>query len=124
NASVMTDSPADRVVVNERTGTVVLGQDVRIDAVAIAHGNLRLVVKKTTQITHDAVFGHDDLTHTTTLTADDSGKKGNLVVLPEGATLMDVVEAVNAVGATPRDLISILQAVKEAGALHAELEII
>jgi len=120
----VTDSPADRVVVNERTGTVVLGQDVRIDAVAIAHGNLRLVVKKTTQITHDAVFGHDDLTHTTTLTADDSGKKGNLVVLPEGATLMDVVEAVNAVGATPRDLISILQAVKEAGALHAELEII
>jgi len=121
---VATDSPANRVVVNEKTGTVVLGQDVRIDAVAIAHGNLRLVIKKTTQITHDAVFGHDELTHTTTVSSDDLGKKGNLVVLPEGATLMDVVEAVNAVGATPRDLISILQAVKAEGALHAELEIL
>lgn len=121
---VMTDAPANRVVVNERTGTVVLGQDVRIDGVAIAHGNLRLVIKKTTQITHDAVFGHDELTHTTTVSAEDTEKKGNLVVLPEGATLMDVVEAINAVGATPRDLISILQAIKEEGALHAELEII
>lgn len=124
DVSVATDSTANRVVVNEKTGTVVLGQDVRIDAVAIAHGNLRLVVKKTTQITHDAVFGHDELTHSTTVSAEDTGKKGNLVVLPEGATLMDVVEAVNAVGATPRDLISILQAVKEAGALHAELSIL
>jgi flagellar P-ring protein FlgI len=123
-ANVQTDAPSNKVVVNERTGTVVLGQDVRIDAVAIAHGNLRLVIKKTTQITHDAVFGHDDLSHTTTVSAEDTGKQGNLVVLPEGATLMDVVTAVNAVGATPRDLISILQAVKEAGALHADLEII
>lgn len=124
NASVMTDAPSNRVVINERTGTVVLGQDVRIDGVAIAHGNLRLVVKKTTQVSHDAVFGHDELTHSTTVSVDDIGKKGNLVVLPEGATLMDVVEAINAVGATPRDLISILQAVKEAGALHAELQVI
>ena len=124
SASVQTDAPADRVVINERTGTVVLGQDVRIDAVAIAHGNLRLVIKKVTQVTHDAVFGHDQLSHTTTVSAEDTEKQGNLVVLPEGATLMDIVEAVNAVGATPRDLISILQAVKESGALHAELQII
>ncbi len=124
NTQVMADSPADKVVVNERTGTVVLGQDVRIDAVAIAHGNLRLVVRDTTQITHDAVFGKDELTHTTTITTDNADKKGNLVVLPDGATLMDVVTAINAVGATPRDLISILQAVKAAGALHADLEII
>ncbi|HJT23786.1 MAG TPA: flagellar basal body P-ring protein FlgI [bacterium] len=124
DTSVMTDSPANRVVINERTGTVVLGQDVRIDAVAIAHGNLRLVIKKTTQITRDAVFGHDELTHTTTVSAEDTEKQGNLVVLPEGATMMDVVTAINAVGATPRDLISILQAVKAAGALHAELTII
>jgi flagellar P-ring protein FlgI len=124
NATVTTDAPSDRVVINERTGTVVLGQDVRIDGVAIAHGNLRLVVKKTTHVAHDAVFGHDEMTHSTTVSVDDLGKKGNLVVLPEGATLMDVVEAINAVGATPRDLISILQAVKEAGALHAELQVI
>jgi flagellar P-ring protein precursor FlgI len=124
NTEVTTDAPSNRVVVNERTGTVVLGQDIRIDAVAIAHGNLRLVVKKTTQITRNAAFGVDQFTHTTTISADDTEKKGNLVVLPEGATLMDVVEAVNAVGATPRDLISILQAIKAAGALHAELEII
>jgi flagellar P-ring protein FlgI len=124
DTNVMTDSPANRVVVNERTGTVVLGQDVRIDAVAIAHGNLRLVIKKTTQITHDAVFGHDELVHSTTISTDEPDKKGNLIVLPDGANLMDIVQAVNAVGATPRDLISILQAVKAAGALHAELEII
>jgi len=120
----MTDAPSNRVVINERTGTVVMGQDVRIDGLAIAHGNLRLVIKKTTQVSHDAVFGHDELTHSTTVSVDDSGKKGNLVVLPEGATLVDVVEAINAVGATPRDLISILQAIKEEGALHAELDII
>lgn len=124
DTQVQTDAPSNRVVVNERTGTVVLGQDVRIDAVAIAHGNLRLVIKKTTQITRDAVFGHDELTHNTTISSSDTGKQGNLVVLPEGVTLMDVVTAINAVGATPRDLISILQAVKEAGALHAELSII
>lgn len=121
---VMTDSTANRVVVNERTGTVVLGQDVRVDAVAIAHGNLRLVIKKTTQVTRDAVFGKDELTHTTTVSASDTGKEGNLVVLPEGATLLDIVTAINTVGATPRDLISILQAIKAAGALHAELTII
>ncbi len=124
DTQVMTDSPANRVVINERTGTVVLGQDVRIDAVAIAHGNLRLVVKKTTQVTHDVVFGHEQFTNSTTVSTDDSGKSGNLVLLPEGATLLDLIEAVNAVGATPRDLISILQAIKEEGALHAELNII
>lgn len=124
DTAVATDAPSNRVVVNERTGTVVLGQDVRVDGVAIAHGNLRLVIKKTTQVSHDAVFGHDELTHSTTVSVDDSGKKGNLVVLPEGATLVDVVDAINAVGATPRDLISILQAIKEEGALHAELDII
>ncbi|HVM33113.1 MAG TPA: flagellar basal body P-ring protein FlgI [bacterium] len=124
NTQVFADAPTDKVVINERTGTVVLGQDVRIDAVAIAHGNLRLVVRSTTQITRDAAFGKDEMTHTTTITTDNADKKGNLVVLPDGATLMDVVTAINAVGATPRDLISILQAVKAAGALHADLEII
>jgi len=124
DAQVQTEAPASRVVVNERTGTVVLGSDVRIDSVAVAHGNLRLVVKKTTQVTRSASFGWNDLTHTTTVQAQDDEKKGNLVVLPEGASLLDVVEAVNAVGGTPRDLISILQAIKASGALHAQLEII
>lgn len=124
DTQVATDSPANRVVINERTGTVVMGADVQIDPVAVAHGNLRLVIKKTTQITHDAVFGHDELTHTTTVSASDTEKEGNLVVLPAGANLLNIVQAINTVGATPRDLISILQAIKEAGALHAELSII
>jgi len=124
NTTVMTDSSAGKVVVNERTGTVVLGADVRVDAVAVAHGNLKLIVKNTTQVTRNAMFGYNELIHTTSVQAEDSSKKGNLIVLPEGANLMDIVEAVNAVGATPRDLISILQAIKSAGALHAELEII
>jgi flagellar P-ring protein precursor FlgI len=124
DTSVQTEAPANRVVVNERTGTVVLGSDVRIDSVAVAHGNLRLVVRKTTEVTRSAGFGWNDLTRTTKITASDEGKEGNLVVLPEGANLMDVVEAVNAVGGTPRDLISILQAIKSAGAMHAKLEII
>jgi flagellar P-ring protein precursor FlgI len=124
NATVMTESPTGKVVVNERTGTVVLGQDVRVDAVAVAHGNLKLVVKNTTQVTRNAMFGYNELIHTTTVQAEDSSKKGNLIVLPEGANLMDIVEAINAVGATPRDLISILQAIRTAGALHADLEII
>jgi len=124
NATVMTDAPTGRVVVNERTGTVVLGQDVRVDAVAVAHGNLKLVVKNTTQVTRNVMFGYNEFLHTTTVQAEDSSKKGNLIVLPEGANLMDIVEAINAVGATPRDLISILQAIRTAGALHADLEII
>jgi flagellar P-ring protein FlgI len=124
NTTVMTDSPSGRVVVNERTGTVVLGQDVRVDAVAVAHGNLKLVVRNTTQVTRNAMFGYNELIHTTEIQAEDASKKGNLIVLPEGANLMDIVEAINAVGATPRDLISILQAIRTAGALHAELEII
>jgi len=124
DAQVQTEAPASRVVVNERTGTVVLGSDVRIESVAVAHGNLRLVVKKTTQVVRTAAFGSDELVKKTEITASDEGKQGNLVVMPEGASLMDVVEAVNAVGGTPRDLISILQAIKAAGALHAQLEII
>ena len=124
DTQVQTEAPASRVVVNERTGTVVLGADVRIDSVAVAHGNLRLVVQKTTEVTHSAAFGQNDLTRTTKVSVSDQGKEGNLVLVPEGANLMDVVEAVNAVGGTPRDLISILQAIKAAGALHAQLEII
>jgi flagellar P-ring protein FlgI len=124
DSMVQTEAPASRVVVNERTGTVVLGSDVKIDSVAVAHGNLRLVVRKTTQVLRTAEFSRDELVRKIEIGTSDEGKQGNLVVLPEGANLMDVVEAVNAVGGTPRDLISILQAIKAAGALHAQLQII
>lgn len=124
NIPVFTDSPANRVVVDERTGTIVIGADVQVDPVAIAHGNLRLVIQKTTQLTHTAYFGYNQLSNTTTLKVTNTGKKGNLIVLPAGTNIVNIVNAINAVGGTPQDVIAILEAIKAAGALHAQLKII
>jgi flagellar P-ring protein precursor FlgI len=116
---------ADRVVVNERTGTVVIGFKVAIDTCAIAHGNLNVNVKVTNQVAEPAWFqpGSSAL-YFNNQNINVSGGGGNLVTMPETATVQDLVSALNAIGATPRDLISILQAIKEAGALHGDLEIL
>ena len=132
---VETDNAA-KIVINERTGTIVVGDAVRVDTVAIAHGNLTLEIKTTdtTKTTETAaqenpksIAASEAMKTTenvkeTTLKVNEPGDK--LLQVPSGATLGDVVRGLNALGVTPRDLIGILQALKVQGALRAELEIL
>ena len=120
---VAPDTPA-RIVVNEKTGTIVMGEDVRISTVAISHGNLNLVISETAQVSQPLPFAGGDTIVTPQTAVDASEDKGNLIVLERGVSIGEVAAALNAIGATPRDLIAIFQAVKAAGALHAELVIL
>ena len=101
-----------RVVVNERTGTIVMGSDVRVAAVAVAHGTLHLTVKSERQ---------SSLTEDTESTTLHQTGTGNLLSLPEGANIAEVVDALNAIGATPHEMIAVLQMLRAAGALQAEV---
>jgi flagellar P-ring protein precursor FlgI len=120
----VTPDNAAKVVINERTGTVVMGGNVTIDTVAVAQGGLTVRVATTTEVSQPPPFsrGSTVVTHNTTVDAKE--QQAPLVVLPAAASVSDLVSALNAVGATPRDVISILQAIKAAGALHAELQLI
>jgi flagellar P-ring protein precursor FlgI len=116
---------AAKVILNERTGTIVMGENVRISTVAITHGNLSLVIKETPQVSQPAPLsktGETKVVPRTDLKVEEENRR--LMVIQESATIGDVVRALNQLGVTPRDLISILQAVKAAGALQAELSII
>ncbi len=113
-----------KVIINERTGTVVAGKDVRIDTVAISHGNLSIEVKSKWMVSQPTPLSSGQ----TTSVADDQIKiveqKGNMAVMESGATIGDLANALNALGVSPRDMISIFQAIKESGALAADLRII
>lgn len=116
---------AAKVILNERTGTIVMGENVRISTVAITHGNLTLVIKESPLVSQPPPLsksGETKVVPRTDLKVEE--EKRRLLVLQETATIGDVVRALNQLGVTPRDLISILQAVKAAGALQAELSII
>lgn len=121
--SVTPDASA-RVVVNGRTGTVVLGEDVRIGTVAIAHGPLTLEVEETPAVSQPGPLsgGTTAVVPASRVTATEP--KDDLVVVKEGATIQNVVQALNALGASPRDLVDILQAIDAAGALHGTLEVL
>ena len=121
--SVQPDQIA-RVVVNERTGTVVLGKDVRIAPVAIMHGNLTVEVQTTFTATQPVPFSDTPpvvLPQTSVAAQDEKSKN---VRLKEGATVEDLVKALAAIGSTTRDVIAILQNLRAAGALEAELDVI
>jgi flagellar P-ring protein precursor FlgI len=113
-----------KVVVNERTGTVVLGQDVRLGAVSILHGSLSIEV--TTEYSasqpNPLSGGTTELVPDTKVKATESAARN--VALHEGASVEELVTRLQAIGATARDVVSILQAIKAAGALEAELEVI
>ncbi len=122
---VRPDAPA-RVVLNERTGTIVIGSAVRISTVAVSHGNLTLLIKETPKVSQPQPFsttGETVVVPRTTIKVKEE-KSGGLAVLKEGANIGDVVKALNAIGVSPRDLIGIMQAIKAAGALQGELTII
>ncbi len=119
------DSPA-RIVVNERTGTVIIGKKVRIAPVAVAHSSLHITIKEDQKVSQPPPFseGETVVVPDTTITIEQT-KDRQLVQLPGGlgVELGEIVLALNSLGVTPRDLIAVFQALKEAGALYAELVI-
>jgi flagellar P-ring protein precursor FlgI len=142
NLDLPVDAPAV-VVMNEKTGTVVMGESVRISTVAVAHGNLTIQIKETAHVSQPLPFapqppagtppvktkggtvvapgGQTVVTTETNVGA--AEEKSQLVIVPHGVTIQDLVKALNAIGVTPRDLITIMQTIKEAGALQASLKI-
>lgn len=121
----VTPDTVSKVIINERTGTVIMGENVRISTVAIAHGNLSIEIKETPQVSQPLPFSKGGET-VVTPDSEVQVQEGNnpLFVVESGVSIGSVVKALNALGVSPRDLIAIFQALKAAGALQAELEII
>jgi flagellar P-ring protein precursor FlgI len=119
------DQPA-KVIIDENSGVIVMGSDVRISTVAIAQGNLTIKVTETPQVSQPSPFSQTGTTTTVPRTAIqvDDGKGNKIAVMPDGVSLQHVVDGLNALGVGPRDIISILQAIKAAGALQADIEVI
>jgi flagellar P-ring protein FlgI len=121
----VTPDTAARVVINERTGTVVVGENVRISTVAISHGNLSIRIRETATVSQPPPFSETGAAVVVPETEIAVREEDNrLVLLESSATIGEVVRALNALGVTPRDLVAIFQAIRAAGALRAELEII
>lgn len=142
NLEVVPDSVA-KITVNEKTGTIVIGENIRIQKVAIAHGNLSIQIKETKEVSQPLPFAPSSRSSTPTQMEGGTivvpggstvvtpkseitviEEKKGLLLIPEGRTVGELVKALNAIGVTPRDLITILQTMKAAGALQAELEIL
>ena len=124
NLQIERASPAARVVINARTGSVVMNNAVTLSACAVAHGSLSVTINSTPVVSQpNALAGGQTVVREK---ADISIKQepGALIQMPAGTKLADVVKALNSMGATPQDLLAILQAMKAAGALNAELEVI
>jgi len=113
-----------KVIINARTGSIVMNQAVALDACAVAHGNLTVVINTDSSVSQPSARSEGVTVQTDQTTIDVKADKGGLVQLQKGVSLSEVVKALNSIGATPQDLLAILQAMKSAGALHAELEII
>ncbi|HEV7914509.1 MAG TPA: flagellar basal body P-ring protein FlgI [Albitalea sp.] len=125
NLNIELASPAAKVVINARTGSVVMNQAVTLAACAVAHGNLSVTISSTPQVSQPSPLstgGRTVVSEKTDITI--SQQAGSLIQMPAGTRLADVVKALNSLGATPQDLLAILQAMKSAGALNAELEVI
>ena len=121
NLTLKPDLPA-KVVVDQRSGTIVLGQDVKVSSVAIAQGNLSIKISETPVVSQPNPFGYGDsivLPRTDVEIYD--GPPGNVAIVEETITLPDLVAGLNALGVSPREMIDILKAIKSAGALHADL---
>jgi flagellar P-ring protein precursor FlgI len=119
---VKTDQPA-RIVIDETTGTIVMNENVKIDNVAVSQGNLVVTINKTPVISQPSPFAPEGAktVETTQETIKAEEQEGNIAILNNNATLSDLVNALNSLGVSNRDLISILQAIKTSGALHAEI---
>jgi flagellar P-ring protein precursor FlgI len=116
------DLPA-RIIIDERSGIIVMGRDVRVSMVAVAQGNLTVTISETPQVSQPAPFsrGRTVVVPRTGVGVQEEGKK--LAVVREGVSLQQLVDGLNALGIGPRDLIAILQAIKAAGAIQADIEV-
>ncbi|MFW6179446.1 MAG: flagellar basal body P-ring protein FlgI, partial [Desulfohalobiaceae bacterium] len=121
NLTVSPDSRA-KVVVDEKTGTVVMGHNVRLSPAAVAQGNLQVTIEERPEVSQPAPFspGETVVVPRTDIEVEEEDQR---LTMLSGARLQELVDGLNAIGATPRDLISILRTLKSAGALHAELEV-
>jgi len=120
---VETDRPA-KVVINERSGTIVMGKEVRVSPVAIMHGNLTVEIQTRYDVSQPAPFSQGATQVTPEVSVGVKEEKARNVVLKEGATVEELVRALTSIGSTPRDIIAILQALRSAGALESEIEVI
>ncbi len=118
------DRPA-KVIVNERTGTVVMGKEVRVSPVAIMHGNLTVEIQTTIEVSQPAPLSQGGQTEVVPQAAVKSNEqKARNLFLKQGATVEELVHALGSIGSTPRDIIAILQSLRAAGALEADIEVI
>jgi flagellar P-ring protein precursor FlgI len=125
NLPIELAAPAARIVINARTGSVVVNQTVTLNPCAVAHGSLSVTINSTPMVSQPSPLSSGG----TTVSRDKADitikqEPGSLIQLPAGTKLADVVKALNSLGATPQDLLAILQAMKTAGALNAEIEVI
>lgn len=123
STEVTSDTTA-KVILNERTGTVIIGGAARISPCAVAHGSLVVEISTQTEVSQPNALAKGQTTAAQNTTVNVTEEPGHVIALSSGATIEELVRALNALKVTPRDLIAILQAIKEAGALQAQLEII
>jgi flagellar P-ring protein FlgI len=117
------DRPS-RVIINERTGTIVMGKEVRVSPVAIMHGNLTVEIQTILQVSQPQPLAQGTTQVVPQQTTTSGEEKARNLVLKEGATVEQLVQALSSIGSTPRDIIAILQSLRAAGALEADLEVI
>lgn len=113
-----------KIILNARTGSVVMNKAVTLDSCAVSHGNLSVVINTSPVISQPGPFSNGQTVSTAVSEININKEPGKVLKLNNGANLADVVKALNAIGTTPQDLLAILQAMKAAGALNAELEVI
>lgn len=124
NIQVNESAPPAKVTINARTGSVILNSDVKLRRAAVAHGNLSITIDKNEEVSQPNALSNGQTTKTSRPDIRIQTESGALQVLPASADLVDVVNSLNALGASTQDLISILEALKAAGSLQADLEII
>lgn len=115
-----------KVVIDESNGVIVMGDNVRISKVAVSHGNLTIRIAETPQVSQPNPFstgGQTEVVNRSQISVDENNEK-KMTVLPEGVTLDALVKALNTLGVSPRDMITILRTIKAAGALQAEIEVL
>jgi flagellar P-ring protein precursor FlgI len=122
NLEVEVDTPA-RIVIDESSGIVVMGENVKVSTVAIAQGNLTISIQEDPFVSQPAPFSRGETVVAPSSGVDVEEDEGGLVIVPGGVPLRQLVNGLNALGVTPRDMISILQALKAAGAIQAEIEV-
>lgn len=121
---ITTGKQQPRVVFNARTGTIVIGDGVVVRTAAVSHGNLTVSIQETPQVSQPAPFGQGTTTVTPNSNINVNRERGQMVVVPAGTSLRNIVNTLNSLGASPDDTMAILQALSEAGAMDAELVVI